>query len=207
MSKNWVALIALFASIGTLFQNCSPMESAGIDGLELSSDRTLASTEGTQTALKECRFIGAQAMSSVLRDVLGIESGDVPMLNSEGAPLRSQNCKTFNHQNEGRDCQYLNEFSSELNTQSCDASVFRISAQVFTNACKESLDRPENRTRLFPRGIASVDTIYLNLTGREVRNDEAQILQELASEFEVESEKMAAVCAAIGSSLSSINSL
>ncbi len=203
MGKRFLMLLSILmmSSTGFIYQNCAPFES-------LQKTESLASNAVNDFTSSElsCRFIGGNALSTVLTNTLGLPEGDVAMLNEQGEPLKSNNCKSFNHQNGGRDCLYLSEYSNELSTQSCNTSTFRLVAQIYTNACAESLSQEENVNRLCPQGSDNYTTIHQAFTGRTPRGDEIQILKELSKEFEVEQEKMTAVCAAIGSSLASINS-
>jgi hypothetical protein len=185
------------------FQNCTPMESQFNQTGKQSTGET---PPEMRVAKNDCRFIGGPALSSVLRDVLGLESGDTAMLNDNLAPLVSQNCKSFNQQANGRQCFYIAEYASELATTQCNASTFRLVSQIYMNACAESLSESTNVARLFPQGSGMVNAIHLAFTGREIRADEAQILRDLASQFESEQEKMTAICSALGSSLAAINS-
>ncbi len=186
-------------------QNCSQQGKFQTEETSSNSSSSVLD-ENVRLSQKDCRFIGGTAIATVLTDILGIASGDIAMLNEEGSPLKSNNCKSFNHVNSGRDCFYLNEYSNELSTQVCNASTFRLVSQIYINACTESLNDESNKTRLFPNGSQDTSTIHTAFTGRVPRSDESQILKDLTTQFESEQEKMTAVCAAIGSSLASINS-
>jgi len=203
VKKIYCLTLLSFVVASLAFQNCSDM-SANFGGSDNSSTGRIS--PDVQVAKLSCHFIGRDAVSSILENVLGLVSGDVAMRNDAGTPLRSTNCKSFNQMATGRDCFYLAEYASELATPLCNASTFRLVSQIYVNACKESVSVQSNASRLFPRGSRDFSQIHLSLTGRDIRSDEVSILQELAATFTSDEEKMSAVCAAIGSSLAAINS-
>ncbi len=204
VKKIYSLTLLSFVVVTLGFQNCSDLGANFGGTSENSSNNGLSSD--AQVAKLSCHFIGREAVSSILENVLGLESGDVAMMNDAGEPLRSTNCKSFNPMNTGRECFYLAEYASELETPLCNASTFRLVSQIYINACKESLSVESNARRLFPQGSGNFSQIHLSLTGRDIKSDETSILQDLAATFTSDEEKMSAVCAAIGSSLAAINS-
>lgn len=209
-TKAWILLSGLPVLMS--FQNCANENAELMMEADVNHDMSSLAEENAAEAasLRSCRFIGGRAIASTLQNHLGLAGGDIEMVNANGQPFRSLGrCKAFAEStNEmATECRYLAEYAGELNTTSCNASVFRIVSQVYINACVKGLQDESVSSRLFPGGSSQVDSIYQTFVGRLPRADESQILSDLASQFETETEKRSAICAAVGGSLGAINSL
>ena len=195
LSFTLVSIFFLFT-----FQNCAPIHfydeggpSSAIPPVELTASS------------KACQFVQKESLSTALRNILNIESGDVAMLNEEGEPLTSSNCQSFTQEDNGSPCFYLDQYTEDLESRTCGIATFRVVSQVYINGCEESITKGQGEV-LFPQGSGNFETIYQVFTGRKIRPDEVAILKELTDQFESDQEKMTAVCAAVGSSLAAINS-
>lgn len=150
-----------------------------------------------------CQYYEANNISESLKQILNISFGDVAVLDENG--IQAQNC--------GPDgtgaCYYLYENQVVLGNKglgikqdtTCSASKFRLSTEVYINACVQSLSLEENRKKLFPQGLSNFDKIYQSFLGRYPSSLENQILKNLSDKLSGESNKMSGICAAIGASM------
>ncbi len=192
-----------FVVVTVLYQNCAPQHAF----YEEEGQTTQSSVDDLGKSLKACQFIGRQALSSVLSTQLGLTRGDVAMANDQGNPLRSNACKTYSATggNGARDCFYLAEFRSELESTECNESTFKLVSKIMINACVQGLAVREVANRLFPSGSSDPSKIYRAFTGQVIPDNERQILSELAQQMATEELKQVAVCSAVGASLASIS--
>jgi hypothetical protein len=191
-----------FAVVGLFYQNCAPQHAF------YQEEQTVQSSmDDVGKTLKACQFVGRQALSSILSSQLGLARGDVAMANEQGNPLRSNACKTYSVTggNAARDCFYLAEFRSELETSECNESTFKLVSKIMINGCVQGLQARDVASRLFPQGSGDPSQIYRAFTGQVIPDNERQILVELAQQMASEELKQVAICSAVGASLASIS--
>ncbi len=206
-SGKFLVRLGLAAPLAALlmFQNCAPEHQ--IEVAHDPSEEQVRRDVEAHLSLASCRFMGREALRSQLETQLGLVEGRVPMANEQGQPLQSRNCKSYTHQtgNGTRACFYLQEYAQELENQECNESTFSLVSKIMVNACREGLRDSRVAQRLFPSTSADPSQAYLAFTGQRIRDNEKEVLAGLASQFESEEDKQAAICAAVGSSLSAIS--
>lgn len=176
-----------------LFQNCSDV---AFDSKQHMS-RGPASLLDVSTKI-DCQFIGATSLRYRLKDLLGINSGDISILADNGTPtsqMRIEKSKA--------DLGEADPSQGLLQNLSCGMSKYKISAEIFIDACAVGMDSPKSLNHLFPNGLGDYDLIYLAFVGRAPTSYERNILLELASKLPVE-KRATGVCAAIAGSLESL---
>lgn len=146
----------------------------------------------------DCQYIGAEALSDRLISHLQIETGDVPVLNTNGVPTNTMRIES------NKDLLGVADPSKgKFADYSCEIIKFRISAEVMIDACETALANQSVRQQLFPSGIQNFDSLFLSFLGRLPRQEEIQVLQYLAMSFP-EEKQPGALCAAAAMSFEAL---
>lgn len=173
------------------FQNC------GRIGFQSQPDQTSASLS-TQSSKLSCQFIGVDSIRFRLMNIFGLPQADVAILNDSGMPtsvMRVEKSKA--ELGEGDPSKSLSE------SLSCGMSKYKISAEIFIDACAWSMEKHNGEQRLFPNGLHRYEDIYLLLVGRHPTTYEVQQLEELAPLLP-EAKRAVGLCAAVATSLESL---
>jgi hypothetical protein len=180
--------------VAVLFQNCGGIAFEAQD----SASRGIASLDlGSSTKL-DCQFIGTQSMHQRLATLLGINSGDISILADDGtqtSEMRIEKSKT--------DLGDADPAQGLLQNLSCGMTKYKISAEVFIDACTVGMNSPSQKQLLFPQGETNFDLLYMALIGRSPTDYERGVLMELSATLPPEKRAMG-VCAAVASSLESL---
>ena len=193
-----ISLIIISAVLITGFQNCEY-------GLETQSTGSLGNSNSSlfngPSAKSECQFIGADALSLRLQALFDIPEGDVPVLDKSG---RSTN--KYRIHSSLADLGVEDTSKGLINNLSCGMTKFKVSTEVFVDACSIGLQRKSTRDRLFPDGPSDYNAIYLSFIGRSPTSFEVQTLDDLQDQLP-ENSRAIGVCAAVASSLESLTQI
>ncbi|MBK7842837.1 MAG: hypothetical protein IPJ71_03945 [Bdellovibrionales bacterium] len=172
---------------------------------------TSESSISFRDSLNSCSFSDPSTLSNVIKQKFDISSGDIPIVDSKGVTKKDISC------GDGKtavDCFYIKKYrpdlgESDLNkgllgNSACSPTKFRITTELFINACQLALKTPAVKDRLFPLGVDNYDYLYLTFTGRHPELVEVSVLKSLQSNFEDETKKAVAACAAVAGSLESL---
>lgn len=131
-------------------------------------------------------------------------------MDDKGKIKTSAECK----QGASTECYYLHKFRADLGEASpnegrlanteCTPTKFRITTEMFINACEMAMSQSEVKAALFPNGVGDFEYLYLTFVGRRPEGNETQVLEELQSQFESEDKKAVAACASVAASLESL---
>lgn len=224
--RHVIFLFAFFALLAPFFQNCSRLSFQKTEEVE----RSLASTgeavnisggEGNNFSFVEniderpvrlCQFISVETLRSILKDQLGIEAGDIPILNKDGSVMRDASCAA-----DGDDsCGYIEKFETPLglgnisggdfDDRGCSTVKFKLVAEIFINACAIGMENEDVREEIFPLGLNNFDEVYMTFIGRKPFAHESDILKDLVKNMEYQTGVIAA-CATVASSLEAVTNL
>jgi hypothetical protein len=164
-----------------------------------------------RNSLNSCSFSDPTTLSNIIKQKFSISGGDIPMVDDKGNTKKDISC---GNGQAAADCFYLKKYRSDLGesdlskgllgNSSCSPTKFRITTELFINACQLALKTPEVKARLFPLGVGNYDYLYLSFTGRHPEIVETTVLKSLQDNFEDETKKAVAACAAVAGSLESL---
>jgi len=153
------------------------------------------------SAKSECQFIGAEAISLRLQALFDIPEGDVPLLDKSRTPTSQ-----YRIHSSLADLGVEDASKGLINNLSCGMTKFKVSTEVFVDACSIGLQKKSTRDRLFPDGPSDYNSIYLSFIGRSPTSFEIQTLDDLSEQLPEESRAIG-ICAAVASSLESLTQI
>jgi hypothetical protein len=172
---------------------------------------TSESSISFRDSLNACSFSDPTTLSNILKQKFSISDGDVPIVDDKGVTKKDKSCGSGQS---AADCFYLKKYRSDLGesdlskgllgNSSCSPTKFRITTELFINACQLALKTADVKDRLFPLGVGNYDYLYLTFTGRHPEIVEVNVLKSLQDNFEDETKKAVAACAAVAGSLESL---
>ena len=184
------------------FQNCGPggFQASPVDknGNFVAASSVTPPTQITSKVLSECQIISPDILQSRIKNILGIASGDVPILADNGNTTGSMRIASA-LQTLGQG----NPTDGTVDDYSCSTPKYKIMIQVFIDACSIAMTDATVAGRLFPNGPSDFNALYTSLVGRVPTADEIAILVELQGAVTAAQAK-AAACGAVASSLASL---
>lgn len=162
-------------------------------------------------SINSCSFFDPSTLSNIIKQKFEIGSGDVPMVDAKGITKKDASCGDGNT---AVDCFYIKKYRPDLGesdlskgilgNSSCSPTKFRITTELFINACQLALKNSSVKDRLFPLGVDNYDYLYLTFIGRYPEIVETTVIKSLQDNFEDETKKAVAACAAVAGSLESL---
>lgn len=190
--------ILALAGVGLLilaFQNCSSK------GFVVHPNGTLSEgNPGFQSLQSKttCQFVGADVLKERLVRVLGIPSGDVPVLDEGGRATGATRIK------EGWETLGKGDLrNGRPDDLECGTTKFKVSTEIMIDACVVALEEPAVKAKLFPAGFSDFGPLYMSLVGRVPTQFEAQVLEALSKRVG-SAQAEAALCGAVASSFESL---
>ena len=199
---NWAQLVHLLILLAGLL-SCAPTSFQA----NVNKNRSPASTFDS---LKSCSFADTNTLRNVIEQKLGIAKKDVPLVDAKGNIKTAAECK----QGSSTQCFYLHKFRADLGEASpnegrlanteCTPTKFRITTEMFINACAMAMSQPAIKETLFPKGVEEFEYLYLSFVGRRPEGNESMVLSELQNQFDSKEKKAIAACASVAASLESL---
>lgn len=168
--------------------------------LQQQGSRTIASVgslsvENQSKAFMKCEFISPDALSGILKNQLGIESGDL-----QGTMAgRQVNRIQANRLTLGAG----DSTKGIASDTSCTPTKFKVATEILIDACVMMLQNSTARSKLFPNGGRDPEAAYLALIGRVPTASERTTLLELADALPADRLE-SGMCAAVASSLEAL---
>ena len=207
------ALILVLAFTNCYSVNKAPVQTSGTEEetqnetfnrepaeiVEIQEDNTEIAP-AVNVALRSCQFISVSSIQSVLRNTLGLSSGDVTAVDEYKNPIPSYQYveKYRGALGEGNFVDMDNQVADD---HTCTSLKFKAAMIIFLEACTVSMENPRMKTSLFPQGVNNYDNLYLKTTGRMPKEAEVSILDGLVESVS-DTIKPAAACAAVLTSIS-----
>ncbi len=170
----------------------------------LRAEKSIQEDEGRLELAKVCSSVDTRYIQNTLAPLFGINTNDVPMVDSNKNTLMSNACRTYRPTSGGSACGFLNTFTKELNDNSCGADKLKILVGLYINGCSMGLSTNSLAKSLFAEGSSDPTQLYLYLVGRDLSSDEREVFDELRSNIDGIDAQRIAVCATVASSYSGI---
>jgi hypothetical protein len=183
------------AVLAVVLQGCAPQ------GFENANSEKTSVADGDYRVSQskvECQFVGPDVLKSRIINLLEIPVGDVPVLNDLRQPTATMRLSS-NLEALGKG----DVSKGKLDDLSCSTTKYKVSTEIMVDACVQAMQNPAVKSKLFPSGLSSFDSLYQALVGRLPTAYESQVLSELVGQVSG-SRAEAAACGAVAVSLESL---
>jgi hypothetical protein len=142
-----------------------------------------------------CQFVSVDTLKSIIKNQIGLPSGDVPIVGSSTMSLVEYGTKLGKGD-------LANGVADDA---SCGALKYKLAMQVMVDACTEALNQDNTFTaRLFPNGTSDYEKLFQTFLGRSPSAEESAALDQLNGRVSG-SVFPAAACGAVAASLESLS--